>query len=411
MTAIGNQGQMVPGIGAGAGSISLGQQIIETGWVDESQVALSWANGTRTLTLTATGTSFEFLEAGVRFRKASDSIVLPDNEALFFVYYDNGTLTYIQDPSRSQVSNAILTKPLVGYIYWNATANQAEYKGVETHTMRMSVGTHEYEHFTEGAQYEFGIGITDILVDQSGASDTHAQFGTESGQIKDEDLKSNPVTIGSTVGLKIYYLSGSESNPSLRSVLNAGFSIATTGTGRAAWNQLTGGNWQLTEVTNTKFVLVHVFVNNALDNNERTYAIVGQNQYDTKSLAQAGATAEINGIISTGLVGPEQVAIATMIVQTQDSYGNAVKSRFISTDEGDDFVDWRTAPPVCNGGTPSPSSPNVGFYAERSGNQSLPNLTPTTVLFNVKQDDDGGRRPGYSRRPLTVGIRSLREST
>lgn len=375
---------------ASSGLPSPAQRQAETGWVNEADVTLSFVNGTRTLTLTPTGSYFEFMEGSLRYRKTTDSIVIPDTEARFLIYYDAGVLSYVQDPSRAQVSNILLTKPQVADIYWNATANEAEYKGVETHTIRVTPGFHEYEHFTEGARYEYGIGITNILVDQSGNNNTHAQFGMESGQIKDEDLKQNPATIASTVGLKVYYNLGAEANPNLRSETPAGFSIVTTGTGRAAFNQLSGGTWSLVEVTNTKFVLVHVFVNNALDANERTYAVVGQAQYDTKSLAQAAAPLEINDIILAGLVGPEQVAIATMIIQTADSYTNDVNARFISTDDSDDFIDHRITPPVCNGGIPSPASPNVGFYAERSGNQTLPNLTPTTVIFNSKQDDDGG---------------------
>jgi len=54
-----------------------------------------------------------------------------------------------------------------------------------------------------------------------------------------------------------------------------------------------------------------------------------------------GAVVEINALTLGGLPTAEFVAVATFILEAGTEYGNNVKARFISTDTGDDFIDWR----------------------------------------------------------------------
>jgi hypothetical protein len=345
-----------------AGSIFIypaaGQYTAETvqamGWPTFLEVTLGWDDGTRTLSLTpTTGSAYRYYQAGVKYEKSSDSIVLPDVEALYLVYYDGATLSYVSDPTNTQIATFIRTVPFVAFIYWNATDKQAEYTGLETHGIGMSPATHSYLHFTRGAQYISGIGLTNVVADGSGNVDASAQFGVESGTFADEDIPHFSLPIGATTGLPIYYMLGTEANPSLRRFENAGFSVITTGTGRLAYNLLSGGIWSVAEVASKDFALCHVFVNNSFDSTRRTYAIMGQGDYPNIGAAREGANVEISGIQLSGLVGPEQVPIATLIFETQDGYTNAVKARIRTTLEGADYVDWREAALIGGGGAAS----------------------------------------------------------
>ena len=108
---------------------------------------------------------------------------------------------------------------------------------------------------------------------------------------------------------------------------------------RLAYNEDVAGTWQQTEITNTDFVLTHVFA--TPDLNHPVMAIQGQNEYGSVAAARAGALTEINNLVLTGLPFPEIVFIATMIYQTNNGYSNQVKGRLRSTGTGDNFVDWR----------------------------------------------------------------------
>jgi len=133
------------------------------------------------------------------------------------------------------------------------------------------------------------------------------------------------------------------------------YAVAPTGTGRAAWNEFTGGAWQQTEVTNNDFVLAHIFaVNDASVGNARRFiAIQGEAAYNNLTLARAGATTEINSVVTTGLPFVEFVPLGTIIYQTGDGYSNPVKSRIRTTDLGEDYVDLREFRFSANSGGPS----------------------------------------------------------
>jgi hypothetical protein len=97
----------------------------------------------------------------------------------------------------------------------------------------------------------------------------------------------------------------------------------------------------LEEVSNNNFLLMHLF---ATDDIEHPMIwVVGQAIYTTLALARAGADAEINQIslAAIGGLSNEMLPVATVIIQTSNSYANAVKSRVRSTDIGASFVDWR----------------------------------------------------------------------
>lgn len=326
-------------------------EVTDTNGFPEDQrdtTTISFTDGTRTFSIAPTGDEFHYYENGDKYEQTeAQTVVIPDTEGNHLIYFDGDTLTSITNPSLPQTLNLIKTKPVVARLYWDSTNQEAIYLGDERHGISMSPVTHAILYSLNGSKWVEGLALNNILVDQTGDSDTHAQFGTEEGDIIDSDLDYDIAAIASTVGFPIYYLDGA--NGDLRRSYNAGFPLLTTGTGRAAYNEWTGAIWQLTEVTNLQFMLLHVVATNDLD--EPIKVFVGQNQYTSAIEARAGATTEI-ATIQTKVGTRELVFLGTTIVQTSDGYANAVKSRFRSTDTGDDYVDWRTSE-IAQGSAPT----------------------------------------------------------
>lgn len=306
----------------------------------ENEVTTSFINGTRTFTITPQATSFIYWSEGVAFKKsASEDIIIPDTEGSHYIYYDGTTLSQ----SMTWSKDFILKYALVEIIYWDATNNVQIYFGDEFyHGTKMGSMAHGYLHDTVGFALESGAGLTDILEDESGDLDSHAEFGVEATKAYDEDAEFHHSAKGSTVNIAVYYKSNTEGTPYWRTDETASFGVLTTGTGRAAYNYLTGGNWTQAEVPNLDFVLGHVFTYN--DSSRKFGVIQGENSYNTIISARDGALTEINAITIDGLIGPEIKFIGTVIYQTGNGYANAVKSRIRSTDTGDEYVDLRDFP-------------------------------------------------------------------
>lgn len=371
-----------------------------TGWFDTNQFSLAFTEGTRTLDITAVSGNYKYYENGVPFEDNADSIVIDDTEGLHMVYFDGETLSKIANPTSSQILATIRAHTLVAFLYWDATNDKLLYGGYESHTFRMPKETHIYLHLAEGGRYISGNLATNVLVDQSGNLDTHAQFGLTSGEMKDEDVSTLSSAVASTTGLPIYHLEGSEASPSARQVVNSGFSVRTAGTGRLAYNRLLTGTWSVQEVPNNQFVLCHVFASNDFLAQRKLIAFMGQAAYQNITQARAAAESEINSLVIGRLVSQELVKLYTFIFQTSDGYANAVKGRIRSTDLGDDYIDWRGTTGVGGGGTsviaefinlvdtPSSYSGQSGkVVAVNSGENALEFVSATgqSLQWNVHQ--------------------------
>jgi hypothetical protein len=312
-----------------------------SGFINTTDQTSSFDNGTRTFQIIPTGSNYIYYVSGQKIVISSTKNIIIDNtEGTHIIYFDSsGNLQKIANPSSTQISSIIRNQCIVAFLYWDVTnSKQIYFSGNnEYHGINMSGDTHSYLHLTQGTRFISGSALNTLSVDQNGSDNSHAQFGIDSGKIKDEDLTVSLSSIASTTGLRVYYLSGS--TPVWRRASATTFPIITTGTGRAAYNLDTAGTWSLAEVTNNQFVLVHVY-----SVNDSTYpyiVILGQSDYLTLSNARTGATNEINDLITTGLPFAEFVPIATVIFQTSNSYSNSVKSRIRSTGTGDNYVDWR----------------------------------------------------------------------
>jgi len=350
-------------------SSALTVEVTDTNGFPPSQrtnTTLSFDNGTRTLTISASSYPFHYYDEGLKYEKtSSDSVQIDDNEGLHLIYYDGDTLTSEFNPGNTEIDIIIRTGCLVAFIYWNETDQEQVFFGDERHGISMSPETHAYLHFTRGAQYLSGLALDNIDTGQSGDLDAHAQFSIGQGLITDEDLKSffsgnDSASAWTTWNYPIYYLEGAGAN--LRKRYRTGFPVDTidgTNTTRLSYNEWTGSVWQRTEVDNNDFVLCHVFAVNSNDPNERIIIIMGQNEYNTTNAARQGANQEISNLLFS-LPFAEMVPLATVIYQTGDGKSNAVKAETVTTDTGNDYINWIVTE-LAQGASPSSHSNLTGL--------------------------------------------------
>jgi len=308
-----------------------------TGEVDKASSTLSFVNGTRTFSITATGVTFDYYISGKKYSSALASTVIANTEGMHYIYFD--TAGAIQNTT--VFDTKIFTQYVfIATVYWDVSGVVHIYLGDERHGVKMDGHTHLLHHLTRGTQFISGCALNTLSVDQDGSANSHAQFGTDAGVIRDEDLSHTLSAILSTVGLPIYYKLGAAGDWVRE--LNAGYAfIVSGGSVLPYWNEWTGATWQTTEMANTRYVLYHIFATN--DASNQYISVMGQAAYISKNAAETGANNEIANLITVGLPFAEFVPIASIIIQGNTAYTNAINSRIRSTSTGADYVDWRYA--------------------------------------------------------------------
>lgn len=303
-----------------------------TGFQNQTDSSLSWSDSTpdRTLTIDKTGSGWVFYVQGTKYLKiALEAIQIPDTEGLHFIYYDTSGVLQ----STTIFTSAILTDyAFVAAISWDATNSKGK-MWEERHGMVMDGLTHEYLHNHVGLAYKIGDGLAleDFLI-SDGSLDAHAQFSSALGIVSDEDIDHSISAVGPTVGHEIWSLDGAN----WRWETVPGFSIKNLGAGRLAFND----SGSQTEVGNNNFVICHIFATGLHD--KKLISIQGQQEYNTINQAREGALNEISTLQLSGLPGLEMRYIAAVIFKTANTYANTVKARIELTDDGENYVDFRS---------------------------------------------------------------------
>jgi len=307
-------------------------------------ISLSIDDGSLELTISSVAGTFGVYSVNNLFFKVGDqSVNWTDVEGDHYFYFTStGVLTHTTTFSDSFILGPEM---FVAYLYWDATNKATILSGplTEMHGLQMDGASHLHFHTILGAQVKgSGLALNTVDVAGTGASDSHAQFGVDSGEITDEDLMFAISSVGSTTGLPILYLDGVAGD--LRETAKVGFSViddvaaGVGATGRLVWNEWTGATWQLSTVSVNDFVLCHVFAIGTGGGGDQLYAVVGQDEYGTANQARDGAEVELGNLV-TQLPFAEVRPIASVIFQT-GPYGNAVLARVRPSDDGD-YVDWR----------------------------------------------------------------------
>jgi hypothetical protein len=307
-----------------------------TGFINRTDSTISFVDGTRIFTIAPVTTSFDFYIKGTKFTKSTaQDLTIPNLSGNHYIYFDTaGALqsTQVFSPDIIEIYS------FVAVIYWNAVNSSHTYFGDERHGITMDGATHIYLHTVFGAQYILGLALEGFSVDGTGDVNSDAQFTSDSGAIRDEDIYH---TILAQAQIPILHRIGQLWNKKTADaypIIYSGTAGYTGSAGRLPYNELNGGgSWQLTEVTSTDFVLVHFFATN--DKENPVIGIQGIAKYGSPSAARTSANSEISQL--TGLPFTEFVAIGSVIFQTSTAYTNIPKGRVRSTDTGSEYVDFR----------------------------------------------------------------------
>jgi hypothetical protein len=332
--------------------------IVENGFENRTDSEYSFDDPSLTFTIQPVGANYTFWADMVRHVKsAPEQTTIPDVEGIHFLYFDrDGAI------QNSQIfSNDLLVNyAWIALVYWDADNKVSTILEDERHGHTMDSRTHTYLHNTVGAAYSSGLALGSITTEGTGDNAVDAQMAIQGGVFFDEDIRhqitpgtGSPVSGGQKLEfpakIPVFYLNGAAGD--WRKIDATFYPITTVGSGRAAWNQYSGGVWSLAEVNSNDYVLYHIFATG--DDFEPIISVVGQSMYPTIADAQTGAQSEINNLqfgLVAGLV-LEHVPLGTIIVQTSDGYANGVKSRIRITSTGYDYIDWRFIHGGGGGGT------------------------------------------------------------
>jgi hypothetical protein len=323
-----------------------------TGFVTRSDSTLSFDTGTRTFTIDilSPATSYAYYIKGSKHTiLTSKSLVIPNITGFYFIYYDGDeNLNY-----HTYFSDFLFTdNAIVSVLYWNATVSEAIYFADERHSTVMDSATHAYLHNSLGTRYQSGLALGGTL-NPLGQDLADIQFSVTNGSIRDEDLVHSIVDIGLEVDtfdlqqelnpiaqIPVLYRLGSTGEWYLKSADS--FAFIYNGTAgyssvRVPFNQWTGSVWQLTEITNDYYGLIHIFATN--DIRHPILAVQGINQYQIRPAGVDDAFTELKQL--TALPFAEFTPIATLIFQTSNSISTTQKIQWLLTDSGANYVDWR----------------------------------------------------------------------
>jgi len=294
-------------------------------------------DGSATFFIEPVAGSYDIFITGQRYTKSTKlTVEISDVEGMHYVYFDR--YTGILSITTTWDISLLYTHVFVAALYWDATNKMVNYLGDERHGATMSGKTHANIHIYRGTLYYSGLALGDITADSTGASNVDAQFSMSNGIIIDEDISHVIPAEAFPMTVPKFFLGGAAN---WRKSAATAFPVLTAGTGRVAWNKDTAGTWSLEEATNGYFVLAHVFATN--DEIDPTICIVGQAEYATLELARAGAADEINSLVHADMPFAEFKPVATVILETSDSYTNDVKAVIRTNDEGATWTDWRTS--------------------------------------------------------------------
>lgn len=306
-----------------------------TGFSDASQTVISFNDSLREFSISPTSTSFDVFIKGTKITiSTAKTSIISNLTGLYYFYFDSlGNLNV----TNTFTSSLILDYAIIAIIYWNQDTGSRIYFANERHGCVMDGMTHAYLHTVFGARFISGGALQNFSVDGTGNINANAQFTSDGGSIRDEDLL---ISFIAQSQIPILYRQGTawrkKSGDSFP-VIYSGTAGYTGANGLLAYNLLSGGTWSLAEVTNNQYVLVHIYATNDIDN--PVVGAQGLNIYNSISTARTGAINEIHSF--DGLPFAEFVALGSVIFQTSTGYTNTPKARVRSTDTGSSYVDFR----------------------------------------------------------------------
>lgn len=297
-------------------------------------VTLDYDDVTRTFSVSG---SFVYLYEGTEFIHSGTTTVIHADATGLWHFYFNPAGVLVADDTVDFLE-LIRDNVYLANVYWNSNHAESVLRGDELHGT-MDWNSHVLQHvFGTGTLYGSGLVIGDILADQDGSLDSHAQFSMSTGNFTDEDRYHDYA--GSAAGATFntwskegangdWYIGARDTAPIVMSL------------GIPQINEFTGGVWTQTPVTNGNYYLAHIFmVNDWRTGTYKMVSIQGEAVYQNIAAARDGALVEIASITLEGLPAAEFLRVATIIYQYRNTYGNTWSSRIRTTDAGETYINW-----------------------------------------------------------------------
>jgi len=325
-------------------SLSISETFEPMGVASRSHSVISFDNSTRTFTIAPSPGTASFAvwtKAIKRTYTSAQSVSIGASPAtgLYYIYFDpSGVLSY-RTTYFDWENDA-----MVAYVYWNAATNTAPFVADERHGIAMDWATHEYLHRTRGAVIAEGFSISNYTTTGDGSADSDVTIDIGNGTFFDEDLEVN-ITHNATPAIgefnqiligdaeiPIFYQNGvlgswTRDNATI-------FPVKYSAGGRIQYNQLSGGNWTTTEISNNKYGVVFIIATNEI--RAPIIGILGQNQFTNLSDAK---DIDFSSLALPGFPIVEFRPLYRLTYQTSDSYTNSTKSRLV------DVTDIRSLSP------------------------------------------------------------------
>lgn len=294
-------------------SITAFQDMLEpTGFIDRTTSTISFVDGTRTFTISPTGTNFSFYSGGTKFSKTAQTKIIANTAGLHYIYFDvSGTIQ--EGVSVWDINSANVP---IACVYWTGTA------GIlydERHGIQMDGQTQEYLHETRGSAFASGMAGT------FAANGSTMTIG--SGEWYDEDIEH--VTSEQTT-CRIFYLNSTTWNWTAAQAPY--FHVVSS---VPQYNN----SGALANVDTAKYSVSWIYMTNATST--PVAVIMGQAQYNTQALAEAASLPNL-----ASLPGPEMILLYRVIWQRNgavitwdrtDDYRRVLSgpaSGYIATDHG-----------------------------------------------------------------------------
>ena len=245
--------------------------------------------------------SFEIWQKGVKYTiEGPVTFEIADTSGYTYIYFDEGEIDGVLNPTHLQLDTAIENYVLAGIIYWNANTNEVVIFGDERHGLIMSGATHHYLHDTIGAKYQTGFTAADYILNTK--SNAALTFTVVDGRFYDEDLEIDVTDDGtgtdpytqilntSDALIPVMYRdavdgSWAEDPPSDLPYKNNGVDTNLN------WNEESGGAFIQTPLVSNRYMSYTLISTN--DRVNPVKMIQGQATYISKTAALEGAETEI----------------------------------------------------------------------------------------------------------------------
>jgi len=277
---------------------------------DDTECTLGFTDGTRTFSITPVGTYFDFWYAGKRWRKlAAETKVITDVDGVHWIYYDeNGAL-------QISLTTPSFALPLVARILWDATNNKSILYN-ERHKF-MLAEQHYRDHFSLGALWQSGFGISGYTLDSD--ADADVTFGLDAGIFTDEDIVTEVAAAADPAQMLVLYRGG-VGGP-IRWDTATDFAFKNTAAGRVNYNSEAAGTWSQTQCTDKYYVNYYICATMGVSAPYMSF----QGQAEYKTLAEAKL--EGWGDLDKGELGPEIRPLYKLTIRSKNTFAGARKAK------------------------------------------------------------------------------------